>query len=144
MTVYTDPFGWMRSIYGRLRENPSFARLAQQHQFDELVRAVADEQPAQAELLRRYSHAAKLGLLEHLASMNEQGHTADSIELWRATKDDRVLTCVARHLPTGVDLVVFHNGELRNSQLCPTGPDARTLAALWKAALEKSGWASSS
>ena len=139
MSIHEDPFGYLQPFYERLRANPSFAHLAQQHQFDELVRVVADEQPAQAALLRQYSHAAKVGLLAHLASVIEQSHS-ESIELWRATKDDRVLTCVARFLPNGVDVLVFQNGELRRSQLCPTGPDARTLASLWKAALDKSGW----
>ena len=83
--------------------------------------AVAIDYPAKAAELRQYSAAAQLGLLQHLASMSSQGNESETIELWRATKDSRELTC-ARYLPTGVDVLVFRNGELRRSQLCPTGP----------------------
>jgi hypothetical protein len=140
MTIYEDPFGWMRPIYSRLRDDARLSMLAPAHQFALLVEAVEQEQPTRAAELRQYSSEAQQGLLAHLGSVASQAHESETIELWRATKNDRVLTCVARYLPTGVDVLVFQNGELRRSQLCPTGPDARTLAALWKSALEKSGW----
>ena len=134
-------FGWFRPHYATLREHSAFPAVAPAHQFGQLVDAIAVDYPANAAERRQFSSAAQLGLLQHLASMTS--HDSEAIELWRATKGDRVLTCVGRYLPTGVDVVVFQNGELRRSQLCPTGPDARTLAALWKAALEKSGWTTS-
>ena len=114
--------------------------LSPSHQFGLLVEAVEREFPARAAELSHYSYEAQQGLLAHLVSMVSRGNESDTAELWRVSKDNRVLTCIARYLPTGVDLLVFQNGELRRSQLCPTGPDARTLATLWLAALEKSGW----
>jgi hypothetical protein len=86
------------------------------------------------------SAAAQQALLLHLAASAEQGH-ADTVELWRATKETRELRCVARHLPTGVDLQVFERDEFKHSQLCATAPDARVMAETWRKALQASGWA---
>ena len=56
-------------------------------------------------------------------------------------KDARELTCIARHLPSGaVDVCVYKGVEFHKTQPCQSAPDARALAADWRAKLVNRGW----
>ena len=81
------------------------------------------------------------GLLGHLAGTYSQGHKSDAVEMWRATKDTRELTCIARHLPSGaVYVCVFRGDDFHRTQLCQSAPDARALAADCARSSKASGW----
>ena len=59
MSVYEDPFGWLRPHYAKLREHSPFPTFAPPHQFGQLVDAIAVDYPAKAAELRQYSAAAQ-------------------------------------------------------------------------------------
>jgi hypothetical protein len=141
VSAYEDPHAWLRPFYNKLSQHPAFAQFAPATRFTQLVDAVAADNASKAAEMRQWSAAAQHALLLHLGSTAELGRSiSDSVELWRATKDARELRCIARHLPTGVDLQVFERDQFRRSQLCPTAPEARTLAETWRKALIASGW----
>src|SRR5688500_5426020 len=73
----SDPHAWLRAYYAALRTRPACATFAPSTQFQELIEAVEREHPSKAATLREWSFAAQHGLLLHLASMHEQGETAD-------------------------------------------------------------------
>jgi hypothetical protein len=139
VTIYDNPHAWLRPFYNKLSQHPAFSQLAPATRFSQLVDAVAVHNASKAAEMRLWSVAAQQALLQRLAESVEQGNV-DSAELWRATKDARELRCIARHLPTGVDVQVFEHGEFKRSQLCATAPDARTLAETWRKALQATGW----
>jgi len=63
--------------------------------------------------------------------------------LWRLTRGDRPLICVAKYLPyaQGVDLRLLEaDGSFRRTQLCKDGRAADELAGDWKLALVRTGW----
>ena len=64
-----------------------------------------------------WSPAAKDMLLLHLANTVAQISPADTIELWRVRKGTRDLRCIAKYLPTGIDLRLLEDNDFRRTQL---------------------------
>jgi hypothetical protein len=86
MSVYEEPYGWLRPLYAKLQSDPRFGYLSMQHQFARLIELVAAEQPAKAVSMREYTAATQGGILGHLAGMHSQGHLSDSVEIWQARR----------------------------------------------------------
>jgi len=116
MALSDDPHAWLMPYYRNLRKRPAFAQLAPSHQFEQLVEHVAASYPSKAS------------------------------ELWRLTRGDRQLICVAKYLPypQGVDPRLLEaDGSFRRTQLCKDGQAADELAAGWRLALVRTGWSES-
>lgn len=80
MALTSDPHAWLRPYYARLRERSAFAQFSPQHQFEQLVEAVAREYPSKAARMREWTPAAQHALLNHLASMVDQGQSAEQTD----------------------------------------------------------------
>ena len=95
--------------------------------------------------MREWSPAAQRALLAHLAaSLAECPASAVVSELWRVTKDGRVLRCVAQYLPSGIDLRLLEGSGFRRTQLCQTAAETEALSQQWRAALLEKRWQSPS
>src|SRR5262245_59857238 len=92
-------------------------------------------------MMREWSVAGQEALLAHLACILEQRPSAaEPPQLWSARKGERVLTCVAVHLPIGIDVRLLEDGEFRRTQLCKDAPTAKDCSENWRIALHTSGW----
>ena len=141
--VSSNPHAFLRPIYRRIADGHTFRLLSESHQFNLLVEAVSGVSEHHARLLRDYSPAAKIALLSHLANAESLRPGEGQVELWRVQKGDRVLSCIALYLPTGVDVRVFENDDLRRTQLVKDGPLAEDLAFAWRHKAECNGWTQS-
>ena len=91
--------------------------------FEALCCAVEDEHPSRAASMREWSPAAKQGILGWLESVTkEKPAAAKEVELWRVTKDTRLLRCVVRYLPHGLDLRLMLGDEFRTTELHKDAP----------------------
>jgi hypothetical protein len=61
-------------------------------------------------------------------------------ELWRVTKGNRQLRCVAQYLASGIDLRVLEGDGFRRTHLCRDAPEADALSEKWRQALLERGW----
>src|SRR5262245_44030940 len=100
--VSSDPHAFLRPIYRRLAADRSFHLLAEQLQFDRLIDAAADVSERHAAVMREYNVPTRSAILRHLAKAESLRPGAEQVELWMLKKGDRVLTCLAIYLPTGV------------------------------------------
>jgi hypothetical protein len=142
MAVSNDPHVWLQPYFARLREDPSFARLALSFQFEELCTAVEPEHPMRAAQMRDWSTAAQHALLKWLAdALSQQHHQPATDEtLWTVEKGHRRLTCLAVYLPIGVDLRLMEGAEFRRTELFQDAPHLNAKAAEWLTALRARGW----
>ena len=90
--------------------------------------------------MREWSAAAQASALRWLATCFARGEAQREIELWRVVKDTRELRCLARYLPTGIDLRLMQGQEFRRTELHRDADAATAKAAEWKAALLERGW----
>ena len=138
--VSSNPHAFLRPIYRRLAADRTLHLLAEPHQYERLVAAVAKVSEHHAALMREHSAPAKQAILRHLASAESLRPGEPEVELWRLRKGDRELVCVAVYLPVGVDVRVLEAVDIRKTQLVKDGPHAE-LAAEWKNKSEAAGWA---
>jgi hypothetical protein len=138
--VSSDPHFWLRPFYVHLRENPSFSLLSPSHQFEQLCGAVEAEQPGKAAQMGEWSPGAQKGCLGHLAMMVEQTSSESQVELWRVTKADLELKCVAVHLPIEIDVRLLEGDDFRRTQLWKLAPEVERLSDGWRKALLGVGW----
>jgi hypothetical protein len=140
MAVSSAPHAWLRPYYASIAAQPGFSNLAVTHQFAQLVRAIADEYPKQAALMREYNDATQRATLGHLQKMQRQQPLAREEPLWMVKKRNRLLRCVVVYLPTGADLRLLEDGEFRRTMLFRNGDELNRRQAEWKAALVERGW----
>jgi hypothetical protein len=62
------------------------------------------------------------------------------LELWTVTKGSRKLRCVARYLPTGIDLRLLEGDDFRRTELHKDSDLAEIRSMGRKQALEDRGW----
>ena len=139
-SVSSEPHFWLRPIFRRLASNRTFALVSTETQFAMLVDTVAEHSEHHAAVMRQYTPAARAALLGHLSKAEQQRPGQREVELWVMHKDERVLTCVARYLPHGVDVRLIEAEEVCRTQLTPDGPHAEGVAADWQSASEHLGW----
>jgi hypothetical protein len=140
LSVSSDPHAYLRPLYRELARDRSFALLAVETRFDRLIEAVAKDDASKAAHMREYTHAARVALLGHLEKMESQRPMPREVRVWVLRKDQRELTCVARYLPSGIDVCLEENGDMRRTQLVKDGPHAEQLADEWQDAAQKLGW----
>jgi hypothetical protein len=138
--ISSDPHAFLRPLYRKLAEDRTFLLLAEQHQYDRLVEAAATVSERHAALMREYTPAAKIAILRHIAKAESLRPGAKQVVLWTLRKGDRELACVAVYLPTGVDMRLLEDGDMRRTQLVKDGPHAEALATDWRAKAEERGW----
>jgi hypothetical protein len=140
MSLTSDPHAWLRPFYARLQAHPTFSDSAPAYQFAQLCDAVAVEHPREAEEMRHWSNASQTGLLVHLASSIQPTPPQVVSELWRLSKGDRELRCVAQYQSSGIGVRLFEGDLIRRTQLCQHAPEADALSKEWQDALRKRGW----
>ena len=109
-------------------------------QFAALCDAVSDEHPTKAAQMREWSPLAQESALRWLATCVASGPAMREVELWKAVKTGRELRCVARYLPTGIDLRLMQGHEFRRTELHRDADAATARAAEWRSALLERGW----
>lgn len=90
--------------------------------------------------MRDWSPAAQQATLRWLATVTKEVGSAPESELWTVSKGERALHCVARYLPTGIDLRLIEGGDFRRTELHREADAATAVATKWKAALLERGW----
>lgn len=77
-----------------------------------------------------------------MIAFNDQkrGTTTPDVELWRLTKDKRVLICFERSTQLGPELLQLLDGGLLRSELCRPAKNAQDLAHAWKVEAQSKGW----
>jgi hypothetical protein len=91
--------------------------------------------------MREWSPAAQEAALHWLRSASAKSPPVTELELWMVRKGSRELRCVARYLPTGIDLRLMQNQDFRRTELHRDGDTATARAEEWKAKLHERGWA---
>jgi hypothetical protein len=140
MLLTSDPHAWLRPYYATVKQSPSFAHLAPSLQFSALCDAVAKDHPSRAAWMRDWSPTAQDAALTWLASAVTQTPPVTELELWTVRKDARELRCVARYLPSGIDLRLMQGKDFRRTELHRSADAANAKAAEWKRALVERGW----
>jgi hypothetical protein len=69
--ISSDPHASL-PYYAQLLDQPGFSDLAVTHQFAQLVEAIADEYPKQADSMREYNDANQRATLGHLRNVQQQ------------------------------------------------------------------------
>jgi hypothetical protein len=136
----SDPHAWLYPLFARLASDRTFCLLSPSHQFGILRAAVAIEHPSKAATMDEWSSAARDGLLLHLTNAVRETPPASANELWRVTKGDRELRCLAVYLPIGIDLRLLEGDGFRRTQLCRDAPAVESLSQAWRDALTGRGW----
>ena len=90
--------------------------------------------------MREWSPAAQESAAAVAGDLCHRGCSAAEIELWKVVKTGRELRCVARYLPTGIDLRLMQGQDFRRTELHREADAATAKAAEWKAALLERGW----
>jgi hypothetical protein len=62
-------------------------------------------------------------------------------ELWRVSKGNRELGCVAQYLASGIDLRLLEGDGFRRTQLCRDAPAVQVLSDERRSALLARDWA---
>ena len=140
MALTSDPHAWLRPYFARLRSQSAFSQFSPQHQFEQLVQAVAIEHPSKAARMREWSTAAQHALLGHLAMTVDQRHHADQSKRWRVRKDGRELRCLVVYLPTGIDIRLMEGADFRRTALCRDPSAVETRSGEWRGKLLQTGW----
>jgi hypothetical protein len=104
MLLSSDPHAWLRPCFAALKADPAYHTLAMPLRFLALCDLVAVEHPERAAWMRQWSPAAQEGTLRWLESATKEKPAVTELELWTVKKDRRTLRCVARYLPSGIDL----------------------------------------
>jgi hypothetical protein len=65
--ISSDPHAFLRPIYRQLAADRAFHLLAEQHQFDRLIEAVADVSPKHAALMRQFDGETRRAILGQLS-----------------------------------------------------------------------------
>jgi hypothetical protein len=55
-------------------------------------------------------------------------------------KASRELRCIARYLPTGIDVRLMEGEDFRRTQLLKDGPSVEARAEEWRMKLREKGW----
>ena len=138
--ISSDPHAWMRPYYEAVAARESFSHLAQSHQFELLVEAIARDYPAKAALMREWNAASQRATLGVFANVVYSTPAAREVELWRVAKDGRELRCLAVCMPTGIDLRLMEGEDFRRTQLLKDGPTVEARAEEWRGKLAGKGW----
>jgi hypothetical protein len=136
----SDLHAWLRPFYVALKTDGSFWMLAAPQRFEALCVAVESEHPSRAASMREWSPVAKEGILGWLESVTKEKPAVQEVELWRVTKDARELQCVARYVPSGLDLRLMQSDDFRRTELLKDAPSVEARAAEWRTALLDRGW----
>src|SRR6478752_10620108 len=140
VSLTSDPHAWLRPYFAALAQDHTFALRAPSTQFSALGEAVRDDQPTKAALMREWSPPAQESALRWLATCVAAGSAQREIELWTMVKTGRELRCVARYLPTGIDLRLMQGQKFRRTDLYRDADIATARARQWKTALLERGW----
>lgn len=138
--ISSDPHAWLRPYYVELVRRGGFGLLAPALQWDALVDAFSVDYPAKVADYRAWNDLGQRSLLSWLASVTEQKPAVRETELWRMSKADRQLRCIAVYLPTGIDMRLMEGDDFRRTQLVTNAPAAHKNAAKWQALLRSGGW----
>jgi len=90
--------------------------------------------------MRQWSPAAQEGTLKWLESATKETPAVTELELWTVEKANRTLRCVARYLPSGIDLRLLEADDFRRTELHRDADLAEIRSMAWKQALEERGW----
>jgi hypothetical protein len=97
LSLTSDPHAWLRPFYAKLQGDQAFHHLSPSHQFAALCTAIAVDHPNEAADMGAWSDGAQRALLLHLA--DGKPSTSPAVpELWRVSKGNRELRCVAQYL----------------------------------------------
>jgi hypothetical protein len=83
MVLTSDPHAWLRPYYVALKNDGAFWMLAGPQRFAALCCAVEPEYPTRAASMRKWSPAAKAGILKWLESVTREKPAVQEVELWR-------------------------------------------------------------
>src|SRR5580765_5719938 len=116
--ISSDPNAWLRSYWQRLHQQQSFfANLAPELQAKALADALAEDHPNQAAEIREWNATTRRAMIAVLDQALKERHADRQTELWRMTKGDRELTCVAVYTRVGLDLRLLEGGEILRTEL---------------------------
>jgi hypothetical protein len=123
-----------------LKADAAFHTLAMPLRFRAVCDLVEAEHPERANWMREWSRAAQEGTLKWLDSASQEKPTVTELELWTVTKGARQLLCVARYLPTEIDLRLLEGDDFRRTELHRDADLAEIRSMGWRPALEERGW----
>lgn len=66
--------------------------------------------------MRQWSHAAQEGTLKWLESVTKPKPAVTELELWTVKKRGRILRCVTRDLPSGIDQRLLEGDDFRPTE----------------------------
>lgn len=61
-------------------------------------------------------------------------------EMWKATKNDKTLSCEVRTNPQGWELRAMIQFQLQRSQVCTTDAETNSVSETWLAEAVAKGW----
>jgi hypothetical protein len=140
MLLSSDPHTWLRPYFATLKADPAYHTLATPLRFKALCESVEGDFPERANWMRQWSPAAQEGTLKWLESVTEQKAAVTELELWTVKKGARTLRCVARYLPSGIDLRLLEGDDFRRTELHKDADLAELKATGWRQVLEERGW----
>jgi hypothetical protein len=140
MLLSSDPHAWLRRFYVILKAEPAFNTLAIPLRFVALCELVGIDHPERATWMKEWSPAAQEGTLKWLENGTQEKLAVTELELWTVTKGARTLRCVARYLPSGIDLQLLDGDDFRRTELHKDADLAEIRSMDWKQALEERGW----
>jgi hypothetical protein len=138
--ISSDPHAWLRPYFHQLAGEQGFSLLAPAIQFELLVAAVTEDQPQKAAQMREWSPTAQQSILGWLRSVTRQAPPQRQVELWRVTKGERELRCIAVYTPAGTDLRLMLGEDFRRTELFKDAPALESRAAQWLEALVALDW----
>ena len=140
MILSSDPHAWLRPFFATLKADPAYHTLAIPLRFVALCDVVGAEHEERANWMRQWSPAAQEGTLKWLESATKEKPSVTELELWTVKKDARTLRCLARYLPSGIDLRLLEGDDFRRTELHRDADLAEIRSMGWKQALEERGW----
>jgi hypothetical protein len=141
--VSSDRNTWLRPYWRRLHQQQSFfANLAPELQANALADAVAEDHPNKAVEIRAWTPTQRRAMIAVLDQALREKHAEKQTELWRMTKGNREVTCVAVYTVVGIDLRLLEHVDMLRTELFREAFLLQHRADEWQKALVATGWRS--
>lgn len=132
-TLSSDPHAWLRTYWARLHHQQQFfPNLAPELKLAALAEAVEADYPVRAAEIRAWTPVATRAVLASLDRGLAARRTSRDVVLWSADGPAGAIRCIARYLPTGIDLRLSVNRQLLRTHLFADGASALGAARQWR------------